>query len=744
MTKEAKVELTASAKDDTNLTYRWTFNSTESDGAALNATSKEGENTASVVAIDEAGNESAAVTWTWTLDTMKPEIVKFEGTRTAGEKTNEKSFSFTVEATDKNTVSYVWKLNDVVQSETGATFTGEVSTDGDYTVTVVAVDAAKNESEGRTLSWELDTTKPEIVKFEGNRTAGEKTNDKTFSFTVEATDKNTVSYIWKLNDVVQSATGTTFTGEVSADGDYTVTVVAVDAAENESESRFVGWEYDSTKPTVELTCGNEIGEGGKFLCSKLNPMIVTAKFSENVDGFAIEDVSTVNGIVSDLSGSGDTYTFKVTPEKADEVRVNIAAGVAVDDAKNENTQSNELVGEFTDDVKPAISLMSEAPERINAAYGSIKVEIRFSEHINGFDTGDIVAGSANVELEVLDENENTYIATITPTKDETMSVVIPAGAVTDDAGNENTESNILTYECDITAPKVELTSSTPEYFNEARNPFAVTVTFSEPVEGFTKDQVIVENGSVANVKTLVEDKEFELSITPNADGEVRVTSADGIVDKFGNGVEASSSVARIRDTVKPTQPTITLDKGSSKFLAFASSQDASPVKYYWIVNNSNFTGSPIYIISKTNNKVTCRCEDAAGNKSDDATQSWSTSASTSKGIDFGDDVWMPRSGDYNVPDKVTFTASDIKPGSDSKFTFSGVYSVKENLTALNMYLIVSETLTGPTWNVPVNESATYNLETGELTVTLPSKEMRDKEGNAYQSFFIRGISNTKR
>ena len=613
-------------------------------------------------------------------------------------------------------------------------------------MTVVAVDAAKNKSEARSVSWELDTTKPEIVKFEGNRTDGEKTNDKSFSFTAEATDKNTVNYIWKLNDVAQSATGTTFTGEVSEDGDYTVTVVAVDAAKNESEERTLSWTYDTTAPTVVLTCSNAM-EDGKFLCSRSKPLIVTATFNESVEGFAIEDVSTVNGSVSDFSGSGDTYTFKVTPEKAAEVRVKIAAGVVVDGADNKNTQSNELIGEFNDDVKPTVTLTSAAPERINSAYGSITVEIKFSEHINGFGVGDIIAGSANVELAVLNENENAYIATITPTKDGPMSIMIPAGAVTDDAGNENTESNVLTYECDITAPTAELTSSTPEYFNEARNPLTVTVTFSEIVEGFTKDSVAVENGSVANVKTLVENKAFELSITPEADGEVRVAVSEGcVVDKFENILETSSCIARVRDTVVPTKPVISVPGSGKKQLLTAISEDASPVTYHWTFKDIVFTGLPFYISISSGGILTVKCfaKDAAGNQSDESLKTWSEFGGKVYGTDFGDDVWMPPAGTYDVPDEITFTASSINPSSDSKLTFRGLYSLRETLTALNMYLVVSESLDGPTWNVPVNKNATYNLETGELTVTLPSSEMQDADGNAYGSFFIRGISNTNK
>lgn len=69
---------------------------------------------------------------------------------------------------------------------------------------------------------------------------------------------------------------------------------------------------------------------------------VTATFSEDVTGFVAGDVTVTNGTASNLAGSGDTYTFDVTPSDTGAVTVQVGAGVCQDGAGNPNTASNTL------------------------------------------------------------------------------------------------------------------------------------------------------------------------------------------------------------------------------------------------------------------------------------------------------------------------------------------------------------------------------------------------------------------
>ena len=67
------------------------------------------------------------------------------------------------------------------------------------------------------------------------------------------------------------------------------------------------------------------------------PVSLTATFSGPVSGFASDDISVVNGTVSNFAGTGAVYTFDVTPDDIGEVTVDIAAGAAEDADGNGNT-----------------------------------------------------------------------------------------------------------------------------------------------------------------------------------------------------------------------------------------------------------------------------------------------------------------------------------------------------------------------------------------------------------------------
>lgn len=95
------------------------------------------------------------------------------------------------------------------------------------------------------------------------------------------------------------------------------------------------------------------------------PSSLEVRFNEPLTGFALEDISVVNGVASNFAGSGDAYTFDVTPDAVGGVTVKIAEGAAQDASGNDNITARLSFGiPYDDDGDNGIS-KSEAITAIN-------------------------------------------------------------------------------------------------------------------------------------------------------------------------------------------------------------------------------------------------------------------------------------------------------------------------------------------------------------------------------------------
>ena len=189
-----------------------------------------------------------------------------------------------------------------------------------------------------------------------------------------------------------------------------------------------------------------------------------------------------------------------------------------------------------------------------------------------------VTGFAAAGLEVTGESTATtvsggpkvYTATITPNdnKEGDVTVQVKANAVTDDAGNSNTVSAATpAIHIDTIVPTVSV-SGFPDI--EKNVAYDLTVTFSEPVKGFsvTDDLAVtlapepgVTSATPIAAAALTEGEDGEavytVTITPNAagaEGDVTVTvNAAGVQDFALNDNTASPEMDVVHvDTIVPT------------------------------------------------------------------------------------------------------------------------------------------------------------------------------------------------
>jgi len=187
--------------------------------------------------------------------------------------------------------------------------------------------------------------------------------------------------------------------------------------------------------------------------------------------------------------------------------------------------------------------------------------VTFTEAVTSVGVADFaltLTGISGASVTGVSGSGAVYTVTVsTGTGDGTLRLDIPTAATITDLAGNNLSGLPYTggqvYTVDKTAPGVTMTSSAPNPTNSA--PIPVTVTFSEPVTGFTAGDIAVSNGSVSNFAGGGASYTFDL--IPAANGPVTATIAANVaVDAVGNG-NTAASFSRTYDTTAPGVTAIT-------------------------------------------------------------------------------------------------------------------------------------------------------------------------------------------
>ncbi|MGW8123055.1 Ig-like domain-containing protein, partial [Roseivirga echinicomitans] len=221
------------------------------------------------------------------------------------------------------------------------------TTDGAITVDVaanVAQDAATN---GNTVATQFsitaDLTDPTVVisSTTANPINGAFTMTFTFSEAVTGFAIGDITVGNGTASAFNATSATVYTALITPTTDGAVTVdvaanVAQDAATNgNTAATQFSVNADFTSPTVTITSAAADPINGAFT--------TTFTFSEAVSGFAIGDVTLVNGTASAFSATSVTvYTALITPINDGAVTVDVAANVAQDAATNGNTATTQF------------------------------------------------------------------------------------------------------------------------------------------------------------------------------------------------------------------------------------------------------------------------------------------------------------------------------------------------------------------------------------------------------------------
>ena len=212
----------------------------------------DGEHTFSVTGLDGAANRSAAISYTWRVDTTKPTL-SFTLKPDALINTNETQFGFNAQDVRGSGIKEVrCKLDrgnyQVCPNPMNVTGLSE----GSHTLLAKSVDNAGNESVEISHTWSVDRTRPvvRITSSPGNPT---KESNARFSFTASDRGGQVSQVQCQLDGGAFEVCQDTRTYAGLSDGEHTFSVKAQDNAGNESEVQTHTWVIDATAPTIQFS-----------------------------------------------------------------------------------------------------------------------------------------------------------------------------------------------------------------------------------------------------------------------------------------------------------------------------------------------------------------------------------------------------------------------------------------------------------------------------------------------------------
>ncbi|MCM2372822.1 Ig-like domain-containing protein, partial [Aporhodopirellula aestuarii] len=331
-----------------------------------------------------------------------------------------------------------------------------------------------------------------------------------------------------------------FTVTGSSDGQVSVLIaggVVQDAAGNRNAaSGTLVRTIDRVAPRPTITANTSA-------LSNKNVFDVSVNFGETVSGFTLSDVVAVGATLTNLQPLGDgLYRMTATAGEGN-VSLNIPASAATDDANNASLAATPLTL-TVDSVGVTPTLSSTVAGLSNSA--SFVVAIDFAEAVTGFALADLTVlnGTAS-NLITNDAATGKYTVTIAPIVDGSVTVLLPANAVTDAAGNGNLAATPLVRSIDRTVPTVVLTTDQPSTTNKTS--FDVIAEFGEPITGLAKSDLTI-TGAVASDPILVSPGRYRFTITA-VPGDFSLSIAAGeVTDLAGNANTASNTLSLIVDT----------------------------------------------------------------------------------------------------------------------------------------------------------------------------------------------------
>ena len=508
--------------------------------------------TIDVVATDAAGNLASAAS-TFIVDTTAPSITIISPANASSTNEQTPEVSGTTGAGVAVTVEFIDDTGQVVLT-TQATVQpsgdwsatpGALLQDGTYTVRATADDGLGNTASDA-ITVTIDTVAPAVAieapvdgEILGDPSPPiEGTSEPGVQVVLEVRDVNDMIVLSDMISADANGAWSTTPATPLADGDYTATATATDAAGNFSEDS-VGFTIDTTPPSVSI----DVPQDGAV--SDMRDVTV-AGTTEPGAQVAVEIADADGNVIQTTEVTADDMgDWSVDTEMPLTDGDYTATATATDEAGNSSSQTSTF---SIDSEDPNLSIQSPQPDEVLA---------ESQPTIQGTSDPDatitiVVDGGEPVEV-TTDDMGNWSYTPEDPLADGEHTVEVTA---TRPNGRESSAS--VSFVVDTTAPEVTVTAPGQD---------AVLNTTSPTIEGTSEPGATVEifiDGELVGTVTADEDGNWSYTLEEDQaleDGEHTATAQ--ATDAVGNGPSESDPVAFTVDTTAPDLSVDTPEPGQT-------------------------------------------------------------------------------------------------------------------------------------------------------------------------------------
>lgn len=327
-------------------------------------------------------------------------------------------------------------------SPSGLTYTPDAEATGSDSFDVEISDGTS--SDIITVNVDIDA-RPTVTL---SSASGEPTNASPFDINVTFSESVTgfasgdvIVTNGAVNGVSGSGAGYLVSVTPSANGAVTVDIVEAaaqdDTGKDSKAATQLSVNYDSTAPVPSLT-SNAAGD-------TINaPVDVTVDFGETVSNFSVGGLDVTNGGLSGFTDlGGGVFELTLTPSGAGEVTLTVPAGVAEDEAGNNNDAGNTLTYTY-DGSAPVLQSTSPADNGTEVPRDTALV-LEFNEAMvagtGQITVTDLTDSEVHTTLSITDGQVSINSGQVTVTLGSELvptheySVRVAAGSLLDEAGN---------------------------------------------------------------------------------------------------------------------------------------------------------------------------------------------------------------------------------------------------------------------------------------------------------------------